>query len=225
MSTISLQAQCRICFESEISESELIQPCMCKGSSQYVHRHCLNNWMNTVPYSPLNILRDNDKRCEICHEYYQFETITTPEIKYNNLKIFIDMLILTILFHIFGFLFGILITLNGTYVIYWKTSTYLYMYVFGNLVSHFIVGLFLLLSTVCSEDVLGMWFCYCPSNNCGEYDSCGGVIMLLVVFITTTIGLMYIFFLVYDDAYKKAKERQSRVQTIRMVKDLSVPQV
>jgi hypothetical protein len=44
---------CRICLESDAEpEDELISPCMCKGTQQFVHRSCLDHWrsvkVNTV---------------------------------------------------------------------------------------------------------------------------------------------------------------------------------
>ncbi|KAJ8750437.1 hypothetical protein K2173_015576 [Erythroxylum novogranatense] len=36
---------CRICLESDCEEEdELISPCMCKGTQQFVHRSCLDHW-------------------------------------------------------------------------------------------------------------------------------------------------------------------------------------
>lgn len=37
---------CRICLEndSELLGDELISPCMCKGTQQFVHRSCLDHW-------------------------------------------------------------------------------------------------------------------------------------------------------------------------------------
>ncbi|KAA3490152.1 E3 ubiquitin-protein ligase MARCH1 [Gossypium australe] len=36
---------CRICLECDGEEDdELISPCMCKGTQQFVHRTCLDNW-------------------------------------------------------------------------------------------------------------------------------------------------------------------------------------
>jgi hypothetical protein len=39
-------ACCRICLESESPTpgDELIAPCMCKGTNQFVHRDCLDHW-------------------------------------------------------------------------------------------------------------------------------------------------------------------------------------
>nr|XP_018630230.2 E3 ubiquitin-protein ligase MARCH1-like [Nicotiana tomentosiformis] len=36
---------CRICLECDgDDDDELISPCMCKGTQQYVHRSCLDHW-------------------------------------------------------------------------------------------------------------------------------------------------------------------------------------
>nr|GMD78800.1 E3 ubiquitin-protein ligase MARCH1 [Ipomoea batatas] len=36
---------CRICFDNHTREGdELIAPCRCKGSQEFVHRECLDNW-------------------------------------------------------------------------------------------------------------------------------------------------------------------------------------
>ena len=38
---------CRICLENEDSKN-LISPCNCTGSQQYVHKECLNKWQETM---------------------------------------------------------------------------------------------------------------------------------------------------------------------------------
>ena len=35
---------CRICFDNENQEN-LISPCGCKGSSEFIHKDCLNTWL------------------------------------------------------------------------------------------------------------------------------------------------------------------------------------
>ncbi|XP_048133286.1 uncharacterized protein LOC115756980 isoform X2 [Rhodamnia argentea] len=43
---------CRICLESECEpEDELISPCMCKGTQQFVHRCCLDHWRSVKAIS------------------------------------------------------------------------------------------------------------------------------------------------------------------------------
>ncbi len=60
----SLNPICRICLEND-SIDKLITPCKCSGSSEYVHRNCLNRWLKT---------RSGRKRmqCEICKSNYVY---------------------------------------------------------------------------------------------------------------------------------------------------------
>lgn len=44
----SLVRSCRVCFESDESESSLISPCQCRGSSLYIHQHCLEQWQDVA---------------------------------------------------------------------------------------------------------------------------------------------------------------------------------
>ena len=41
--------ECRICFENNESQDNLfISPCLCDGTSKYVHSKCLEQWINTT---------------------------------------------------------------------------------------------------------------------------------------------------------------------------------
>ena len=51
--------ECRICLETD-EIGNLISPCNCRGSSQWVHTVCLNEWRNS------NINRRSNRQCEIC---------------------------------------------------------------------------------------------------------------------------------------------------------------
>ena len=57
-------AECRICFEQETEDDKFISPCMCKGTSKYVHYSCLTTWRN--------FNRDSEawNKCMECGEYY-----------------------------------------------------------------------------------------------------------------------------------------------------------
>ena len=50
---------CRICLESSDEES-LIAPCRCNGSSKFVHRDCLQQWIDVK----------KKKQCECCRSHY-----------------------------------------------------------------------------------------------------------------------------------------------------------
>ena len=60
---------CRICLEEDDVDN-MIYPCKCKGTTKYVHKHCLNEWRTTSEN------RDNFKRCEMCH--YEYKIINEP---------------------------------------------------------------------------------------------------------------------------------------------------
>lgn len=60
--------QCRICFDSD-NPNELISPCLCNGSSAYVHRTCLNNWRST------NTNGRTFKFCNVCQFEYVIQTV------------------------------------------------------------------------------------------------------------------------------------------------------
>ena len=38
---------CRICYEGETARNKLISPCLCDGTSQFVHEECLKQWRYT----------------------------------------------------------------------------------------------------------------------------------------------------------------------------------
>lgn len=76
----TLIMECRICFDSANSE-DMISPCLCRGSSKYVHRECLNLWFN---------LSDNPNAISNCSEckfnYYKMIPIMIPM---NRIIVFI----------------------------------------------------------------------------------------------------------------------------------------
>ena len=59
---------CKVCLQEDTVQN-LITPCLCDGTSKYVHRKCLNDWRK---------VKLNNK-CEICLYEYKFEM--TNELK------------------------------------------------------------------------------------------------------------------------------------------------
>ncbi|GJN18410.1 hypothetical protein PR202_gb05571 [Eleusine coracana subsp. coracana] len=50
-------ACCRICLESECEPGdELISPCMCKGTQQFVHRSCLDHWRSVKAIAAIGVM-------------------------------------------------------------------------------------------------------------------------------------------------------------------------
>ena len=56
--------QCRICLEEEVNLDLLLSPCLCNGTSKYVHHTCLRTWRYQ------NIHAVGFVRCMECNEPY-----------------------------------------------------------------------------------------------------------------------------------------------------------
>ena len=57
---------CRICLESNNQET-MISPCRCSGTSRWVHRECIERWIQECE----NI--QARKKCMECHHQYEYE--------------------------------------------------------------------------------------------------------------------------------------------------------
>ena len=55
---------CRLCWGDE-GDSPLVQPCACRGSAQWIHKHCLEQWRRTSPRE------DAAYRCGQCTDHYR----------------------------------------------------------------------------------------------------------------------------------------------------------
>ena len=58
------EKRCRLCFGGE-DDGQLVQPCACRGSAQWVHRRCLEQWRRTSPKE------DAAYRCGQCRDEYR----------------------------------------------------------------------------------------------------------------------------------------------------------
>ena len=56
--------ECRICFESGTNDNFLITPCLCDGTSKYIHTKCLRRWRME------NYLKKPYHRCMECNYQY-----------------------------------------------------------------------------------------------------------------------------------------------------------
>lgn len=58
---------CRICFFGD-AKQPLLEPCNCRGTIGYVHRECLERW----------IQRTVDPQCQVCHFHYTVRKQAEP---------------------------------------------------------------------------------------------------------------------------------------------------
>ena len=71
---------CRICYEQ--NSKNLISPCLCSGTAEFIHEECLKSWIKSQDKSI-----DNPK-CEICG--YSYKSIVKFEKKFNPRKAMIE---------------------------------------------------------------------------------------------------------------------------------------
>ncbi|GBM77723.1 E3 ubiquitin-protein ligase MARCH3 [Araneus ventricosus] len=59
VSDLESNPMCRICYNGP-SKERLLRPCKCKGTIEFVHRHCLERWLESTNY----------ETCELCHHHF-----------------------------------------------------------------------------------------------------------------------------------------------------------
>ena len=67
-------AECRICFETHSTrENPLMSPCMCRGTSKWAHKDCIQHWRD--------VNRDNPNffKCNTCGQEYKFKSLYPHE--------------------------------------------------------------------------------------------------------------------------------------------------
>ena len=90
--------ECRICLEES---DNLIKPCKCSGTQNYVHQECIEKWRS------YNTNNENFFRCQECLANYELEEVDLSKKKVTkNLIVFIHKLIKN--HFMFGFIVSIL---------------------------------------------------------------------------------------------------------------------
>ena len=59
-----VEKRCRLCWGDE-DDGPLVQPCACRGSAKFIHKHCLERWRRTSPKE------DAAYRCGQCMDEYR----------------------------------------------------------------------------------------------------------------------------------------------------------
>jgi E3 ubiquitin-protein ligase DOA10 len=76
---------CRICFESyEENPNDFISPCLCNGTSKWVHAACLNEWRGTST-NP-----EAFDTCMTCKYTYKTESTNATTSKFGNINLFLS---------------------------------------------------------------------------------------------------------------------------------------
>jgi hypothetical protein len=98
--------QCRFCL-SEDEDSNLLAPCLCKGSFKYVHSDCLIQWYMVEPTRGLN--------CSVCKEALSIEyknpVETIPQSPFFRYLYEQNAVLLVVLYHM-GYVIGLPIIIH-----------------------------------------------------------------------------------------------------------------
>ena len=70
------EPECRICFEGETDDDPFISPCLCRGTSKYVHMSCISTWRN------LNRDGIGFTKCMECNNEYIIKSTNPLEKRY-----------------------------------------------------------------------------------------------------------------------------------------------
>ena len=64
------EMSCWVCYGDETDSGELVSPCACRGSVQWIHRGCLRTWLKTSMGSALSQSLSSERTCPQCKSPY-----------------------------------------------------------------------------------------------------------------------------------------------------------
>lgn len=70
----STEKICRICLDK--CEEKFISPCLCKGTSKYIHEECLKQWLRQKSEKIIG------SQCEVCHHTYSIKIHHSIHLKF-----------------------------------------------------------------------------------------------------------------------------------------------
>lgn len=186
---------CRICLQDS-DQKDLIQPCLCKGSQQFVHRSCLDEWRAT--HHNANCF----DQCGTCLFRYIVEVDIDPVAESKRIALYRFLvardiaIALTFLNIVVAILGSIVYAADSDR----KFQAYLNISAVG---TYYLMGWFLLFAltgfmgccfAMCSDrghnDSMCFCYCYdCPSGGGGSSDDGAAIVLLVVCLVLAVFGL------------------------------------
>jgi E3 ubiquitin-protein ligase DOA10 len=118
---------CKYCFDSDEDGSNvLLNPCNCDGNLKFVHKRCLEKWIET---NREHLLNDSIKNyeCEICKHEYKIQFKRKIQTDFFCINICICIFISVVVY-----LFTTLLTQSYPELIINGINIHLYNYILGN---------------------------------------------------------------------------------------------
>ncbi|KAG0282899.1 hypothetical protein BGZ96_012731 [Linnemannia gamsii] len=220
--------------DDESGRGRLISPCLCKGSTRYIHLGCLEQWRTT------SSLRENFYRCEICHYEYSFRRPWAASILGNKWFLRVTtVLIVILLAYSFAWIGRAIdskgawhwkqqfrpnadFPLNTVLGLDWMDAMWGLLFTTGAgfviVIVGLLVGMVMSMSCCCGdnsdedEENTGGCFNPCGLGYCGCYcgDCGGGGGEFVIVFLVAGIVLVGLF-LVFGGVYKLVSMVNKRV--------------
>eukprot|EP00386_Alphamonas_edax_P006675 GDKI01021532.1.p1 GENE.GDKI01021532.1~~GDKI01021532.1.p1 ORF type:complete len:277 (-),score=26.61 GDKI01021532.1:21-851(-) len=186
---------CRICAGGS-DEGELIAPCKCTGSIQWIHRECLDKWRINSSVNPQNLVR-----CEVCHHPYEFETHVSSMRLYTHLTI--HMLCVVCAFLVASLCVGLVVQpfVYKGFAIGWHTLAC------GLVPIFFCMGIYALVRMVSESERRGGWAGYLCAD-CGYVSGEAGMVFVgIIVVVGIVASVVYLIAVpmrkIYDEARMK----------------------
>lgn len=233
---------CRICLESDPA-NDLISPCRCRGSTQYVHRQCLDQWRAT------DAAGQRFKQCDICKFNFIIDELDndTPEQMRGRLLTYRLYVIRDIILSCIGLvttvgIFSLMVAsvdIDQQHIVQlFPESIQPHIYII-----YILCGMLIFLAMLgmvgsciaCSGgrggngDLIPPWYCYCTDCSCIEATAAGdgaglliGVIILVVFAVVgAVIGVYFSVYAIKQISQKHTAKLWLQQETKRfIVRDL-----
>lgn len=209
---------CRYCQTDDFS-FDLVSPCSCKGSIQYVHKKCLKEWLNKKNEQfviPANFNQFN-LSCEICHTKYNIVYENNEQSKKLCKDISIYLSIISLALFISYFLLGLFAEKVG--IVFLENDSEVKFVLFnGFILTHIILGIFYItvLFYSCFHNQT-CCFCYFGEPTC-KCDNCDEGCCIIVLAIIAIIGILGTILIIYYDMISRVIQRHKN-QT-KIIKDI-----
>jgi len=201
---ISSGRSCRYCLSDE-NESDLISPCRCKGSTQYVHKKCLKQWYDTKNNRVVipGLFNQFNFSCEICHAPYKikYKNIENQSKLWVELSLYIFGISLLLLASYISI--GLLLSLSSTSLFMDMGSFWGNVFFNGFVMTHVILGVFYLIMSFIIVTTSGdVCFCCMFSG-----DSCSGDGVLITLLVLIALSIIGTILIVYFDITSRVVQR------------------
>lgn len=204
--------KCRYCLEST-NEEDMVSPCRCSGSLQYVHKECLKDWFkhkNNTYVIPGKFNQFETYGCEICNTKYRCEYANTVIDGSISCKIFQYVSIVTISLFCSYVGIGYLMNLSDstknlfTFV---ETDYFINLLWNGFCMTHLILGLFYIIAFLSNSSSCFCLYFMVPDvnmNNSSNDDSC----VIVLIFILLIISVIVTVTIIYMDIISRVVQRE-----------------